>query len=97
MVEMTRSVRLDGIIAEVLKIQRQEFNKGNTDNSGASIDVIAVVQKMVTHQRYRGYSKATELNEEVDRGYAEFLKFAKPLSKFTMTGAYHIVRKAIVG
>lgn len=95
--EITRSAILNGIIVEVLKIQRQEFNKGNTDNSGASIDVIATVQKLVSHPRYRGYDAAVKLNAEIELGYGEFLKFAKPLSKFTITGAYHIVRKAIVG
>lgn len=92
--QRTRSNVLGKVINNVLKTQRQEFNKGNTENSGASIDVIAVVKKLVTHPRYRGNASASALVEEISQ-YDDVLKYAKPLTKFTQAGAYHVVMQAL--
>lgn len=92
---MQYSQTLANIIADVLKVQRSEFNKGNTDNSGASIDVMNAVAKLIDHPRYRNNEIAYRLSVEIN-GFADHLKYAKPLSKFAQTSAYHIVRAAVV-
>lgn len=86
------------IVSDIIKIQRQEFDKGVTDNIGASIDALALVQKLASHDRYRGHQKAFQIISEIEsfnQSYNDVLKYAKPLTKFTQTGAYHIVRTAI--
>lgn len=88
---------ISGIVADIIKIQRQEFDKGNTDNIGASIDAMALIQKLASHDRYRGIATAGAILREIQEFDALYdaLKYAKPLTKFTQTGAYHIVRSAI--
>lgn len=82
------------LITDILKVQRQEFTKGNTDNSGASIDAMAVIKKLASHDRYRGHFAAYDILGEI-APYEDFLKYAKPLTKFAQAGAYHTVRNAI--
>lgn len=96
MVEMTQSKVLGSLVAEILKVQRVEFNKGNTDNSGASIDAMVVIQKLISHPRYRGVAQTAIVADEISRGYGDFLKFAKPLTKQAQTIAYHAVRRVLV-
>lgn len=95
MVEMTQSKVLGGMVADVLKVQRIEFNKGNTENSGASIDAMVVIQKLISHPRYRGNATAVAVAAEINVGYGEHLKHAKPLVKQAQTIAYHVVRTAL--
>lgn len=82
------------MLSDILKVQRQEFNKGNTENSGASIDAMVVIKKLASHDRYRGHFAAYDILGEIEP-YADMLKHAKPLTKFAQAGAYHVVRNAI--
>ncbi|MGL5306616.1 MAG: hypothetical protein ACRDCE_12450 [Cetobacterium sp.] len=91
---MQYSNELGTMIRDILKVQRQEFNKGNTENSGASIDAMVVIQKLLQHPRYRGNVKAASVLEEISFA-KDALKYAKPLTKFTQTGAYHTVRNVL--
>lgn len=95
MVEMTQSKVLGGMTAEIIKVQRVEFNKGNTENSGASIDAMVVIQKLISHPRYRGNAAAAAVANEINTVFGDALKHAKPLVKQAQTIAYHVVRTAL--
>lgn len=93
---MLYSKTLSNLIADVLKVQREDYNEGKTENSGASIDVMVVVHKLASHKRYAGNAKAKELVSEIDHIDADdVLKFAKVLTKASQTAAYHALRKAV--
>lgn len=83
------------IVDDILKAQRAEFYAGRTENSGASIDVYALVHKLLSHDRYRGIASSWELMVEAE-GLAFAFKYAKPLTKSVQTSAYHIVRNIVL-
>lgn len=96
---------LNDVTSEVLEIHRQAISttyvpeSDATPNIGASIDVYALVHKLVSHKRYTGNEKAVELIAEIeaiDNHYnGAVFKFAKPLGATAKNAAYHIVRKAL--
>jgi hypothetical protein len=86
------------VVSEILKIQRQDFANGLTENCGASIDVIYLVHKLASHKRYTNNVKASSIATDCvifDSENNEALKFAKPLTKRAQNSAYAMVRKAV--
>ncbi|MGL4523053.1 MAG: hypothetical protein ACRCWQ_10920 [Bacilli bacterium] len=91
---MTRTATLQSLIDSVLKVHRSDFFNANVEHCGASIDVIAVLHKLVTHNRYRGIAKAGALMLELE-AYSDYFKYAKTLSKNAQNTAYHSLKVAV--
>lgn len=94
---MELSNTLKQLVDNILAAQRQEFQHCNTDNYGASIDALSVIQKLMAHKRYASNKKALAFLIEIEAFEVEHdaLKYAKPLTKYVQNGAYHSVRKAL--
>lgn len=87
------------VVNEILNVQRQDFTNGLTDNCGASIDAVFLIQKLASHKRYTNNYKASTIVTECaiyDSLNNDALKFAKPLTKRAQNIAYASVRKAVI-